>query len=137
MSCGGLCAGRAFLIPRHPPIETLAKQYNSWLWGTRIQELNQFSQEYRKNSEVFRTIQNNSEQFRTIQTEFRQYLEGCFLLPIPTLDSPAKRYKSLPRGTRQSIPISLQYKIIQNNSDEFRIIRQNLDEFRSQQENQT
>ena len=48
---------------------------DSWLWGTRIQDLNQFSQEYRKNSEVFRSIQNNSEQFRTIQTEFRQYLE--------------------------------------------------------------
>ena len=75
VSCGGLCAGRAFLIPRNQPIETLAKQYNSWLWGTRIQDLNQFSQEYRKNSEVFRSIQNNSEQFRTIQTEFRQYLE--------------------------------------------------------------
>ena len=75
VSCGGLCAGRAFLIPRNQPIETLAKQYNSWLWGTRIQDLNQFSQEYRKNSEVFRSIRNNSERFRTIQTEFRQYLE--------------------------------------------------------------
>ena len=42
---------------------------DSWLWGTRIQDLNQFSQEYRKYSEVFRSIQNNSEeQFRrTIQ----------------------------------------------------------------------
>ena len=75
VSCGGLCAGRAFLIPRHPRIDTLAKQYNSWLWGTRIQDLIQFSQEYRKNSEVFRSIQKYSEQFRTIQTEFRQYLE--------------------------------------------------------------
>jgi hypothetical protein len=39
VSCGGLCAGRAFLIPSHLPIETLdsvAKQYNSWLRGTII-----------------------------------------------------------------------------------------------------
>jgi hypothetical protein len=35
----GLCAGRAFLIPRHLPIKTLdivAKQGNSWLRGPNI-----------------------------------------------------------------------------------------------------
>ncbi len=65
----GLCAGRAFLIPKHLPIETLdfpAKQYNSWLWGTKKQFC------FLSNTEG---IQNNSEEFRRNSDRIRQYLD--------------------------------------------------------------
>jgi hypothetical protein len=69
VSCGGLCAGGAFLIPRHLPKETLdipAKQYNSWLRSTK----NRFR--FLSNTEG---IQNNSEQFRRHLDRIRHYSE--------------------------------------------------------------
>jgi hypothetical protein len=69
VSCGGLCAGRAFLIQRHLPIETLdipAKQYNSWLRDTK----NRFH--FLSNAEG---IQDNSEEYRRNLDRIRQYLD--------------------------------------------------------------
>jgi hypothetical protein len=54
----GLCAGRASLIPRLMPGDTLdilAKQCNSWLLGTK------FRINFLRNTEI---IQKNSEEFR-------------------------------------------------------------------------
>jgi hypothetical protein len=60
VSCGGLCAGRAFLTPRHLPRETLdipAKQYNSWQRGTK-----KLDSVFSAIQKEFRTIQNNPEE---------------------------------------------------------------------------
>ncbi len=58
VSCGGLYAGRAFLIPRHLPRETMdipAKQYNSWLRDTKTRfRFLSNTEGIQKNSEAFR-----------------------------------------------------------------------------------
>ncbi len=93
VSCGELCAGivcrRAFLIPTHLPlaIERLdipAKQYNSWLRGTKnpfhylsdTEGIQKNSEEFRRNLHRIQTMSRCFQtEFRYFQTEFRQKLD--------------------------------------------------------------